>query len=102
MKITVLMENSTPSDRICARHGLSLFLETATHRVLFDMGPDAAFLDNARALSIDVATADVAVLSTTAAGWRPTSRKQTGCPPPLPYTLAAMPLRNMRPRRPRG
>lgn len=63
MKITVLMENSTPSDRICARHGLSLFLETAAHRVLFDMGPDAAFLDNARALGVDVATADVAVLS---------------------------------------
>ena len=63
MKITVLMENSTPSDRICARHGLSLFLETAAHRVLFDMGPDAAFLDNARALGVDIAAADAAVLS---------------------------------------
>lgn len=63
MKITVLMENSTPSDRICARHGLSLFLETESHRVLFDMGPDAAFLGNARALGVDVAAADVAVLS---------------------------------------
>lgn len=28
MKITVLMENTTPSDRFAARHGLSLFLET--------------------------------------------------------------------------
>lgn len=63
MKITVLTENSTPSDRICARHGLSLFLETGEHHVLFDMGPDAAFLDNARALGVDVRTADVTVLS---------------------------------------
>lgn len=63
MRVTVLMENSTPSDRLCARHGLSLFLETAEHRILFDMGPDDAFLANAQALGVDVAAADIAVLS---------------------------------------
>lgn len=40
MRVTVLMENSTPSSRLAARHGLSLWLELADGRcVLFDMGP---------------------------------------------------------------
>ena len=64
MRVTVLMENSTPSSRLVARHGLSLWIELADgRRVLFDMGPDAAFLANARALGVDVTSADAAVLS---------------------------------------
>ena len=64
MKITVLMENSTPSDRLAARHGLSLFLETEDGaRILFDVGPDESFLENALTVGVDVRTAHVAVLS---------------------------------------
>ena len=64
MRVTVLMENCTPSSRLAARHGLSLWLELADgRRVLFDMGSDEAFLANARALGVDVTTADLAVLS---------------------------------------
>ena len=63
MNITVLVENSTPSSRFIARHGLSLFIETGERRILFDVGPDAAFLDNARTLGIDVAAADTVVIS---------------------------------------
>ena len=64
MRVTVLMENGTPSSRLAARHGLSLWIELADgRRVLFDMGPDEAFLSNARVLGVDVTTADLAVLS---------------------------------------
>lgn len=64
MRVTVLMENGTPSSRLAARHGLSLWLELGDgRRVLFDMGPDDAFLANARTLGVDVTTADLAVLS---------------------------------------
>ena len=64
MRVTVLMENGTPSSRLAARHGLSLWLELADgRRVLFDMGPDEAFLANARTLGVDATTADAAVLS---------------------------------------
>ena len=63
MKVTVLLENATPTSRLAARHGLSLWVEAADKRILFDMGPDAAFLANAEELGIDVAAADVAVLS---------------------------------------
>ena len=64
MRVTVLMENSTPSSRLAARHGLSLWIELADgRRVLFDMGPDDSFLANAGALGVDVTSADLAVLS---------------------------------------
>ncbi|MBQ9954058.1 MAG: MBL fold metallo-hydrolase [Eggerthellaceae bacterium] len=63
MKITVLLENSTPNDRLCAKHGLSLFIEGAGRRILFDMGPDASFLDNARSLRTDATQVDFAVIS---------------------------------------
>lgn len=64
MRVTVLMENSTPSSRLRARHGLSLWLELADgRRVLFDMGPDEGFLANARTLGVDVGEADLAVVS---------------------------------------
>lgn len=64
MRVTVLMENCTPSSRLVARHGLSLWIELADgRRILFDTGPDDAFLSNARALGVDVTTADLAVLS---------------------------------------
>lgn len=64
MKATVLLENATPSSRLIARHGLSLMLDLASGtRILFDMGPDDSFLRNAKALGIDVATVDAAVVS---------------------------------------
>ena len=63
MKVTVLMENTTPSGMLEARHGLSLFLESGDTRILFDVGPDEAFLTNSLALGVDVRTADAVVIS---------------------------------------
>lgn len=61
MKLTVLVENT--SDFLPTRHGLSLYLETAMHKILFDMGPDETFLENAKTLGIDLSQADIAFLS---------------------------------------
>ena len=63
MKITVLMENTAVSERYLCRHGLSLYIETQRHKVLFDMGPDASFLENAKRLGGDISQVDVAFLS---------------------------------------
>lgn len=63
MKITVLMENTALSERYLCRHGLSLYIETQRHKILFDMGPDASFLENARILGVDISQADTAFLS---------------------------------------
>lgn len=61
MKITVLVENT--SDFLPTRHGLSLYIQTQQHNILFDMGPDDTFLNNARTLGIDLSEADIAFLS---------------------------------------
>ena len=63
MKITVLVENSSRG-AVGAAHGLSLYIETAAHRILFDAGPDGdLLLRNAQLLGIDLASADIAFLS---------------------------------------
>ena len=62
MKITVLVEN-TSARGLPAEHGLSLFVETAGCRFLFDMGQTDLFARNASELEIDLDTADFAVLS---------------------------------------
>ena len=38
MQVTVLTENTTGHPELAAEHGLSLYVETAGHRILFDMG----------------------------------------------------------------
>lgn len=61
MKITVLAEN-TPG-ALPGEHGLSLLVETNGRRYLIDMGQSSLFLENARALGIDLGLVDVAFLS---------------------------------------
>ena len=63
MKITVLLENTAASETVTAEHGLSLFVETESAKILFDMGQTDAFSKNAQVLGIDPSSADCAVLS---------------------------------------
>lgn len=63
MKITALAENTAVNDDFSAEHGLSLYIETDTKRVLFDMGQSTLFTENAKKLGIDLGTVDFAVLS---------------------------------------
>ena len=63
MKILTLLENTAGRPGLAAARGLSLYAEAAGHKVLFDMGPDASFLDNAAALGVDLSAVDIAVLS---------------------------------------
>ena len=62
MKIITLMENEACGGLTAAR-GLSQYIETPKHKILFDMGPDSAFIENAEKLGVDLAAVDVAVLS---------------------------------------
>ena len=63
MKITVLMENTRAREDVLCEHGLSLYIETASHKLLFDMGQSDAFAQNAETLGVDLGLVDTAVLS---------------------------------------
>lgn len=63
MKITMLAENTACSPEMEHEHGLSAYIETGKHRVLFDMGATGAFARNAERLGIDLSAVDTAVLS---------------------------------------
>lgn len=62
MKITVLVENTGPSE-LKIEHGLSLYIEFNDKKYLLDAGPSDSFFKNAHALSIDLDRVDKAVLS---------------------------------------
>ncbi len=63
MKLITLIENTTLSPDLAAEHGLSLWVEAAGKKFLFDAGQSGAFADNARKLGVDLKTADFAILS---------------------------------------
>lgn len=63
MKITVLLENTAASPDMAVEHGLSLFVETDTKTILFDMGQTDLFAENAEKLGCDLTRVDAAVLS---------------------------------------
>lgn len=62
LRLTCLAEN-TSLGACRPVHGLSFYLETPKHRVLFDMGPDETAFENASLLGIDFTQVDIAVLS---------------------------------------
>ena len=62
IKVTVLMENTSPGSLI-HEHGLSLHLSYRGHSVLLDAGSSGRFTDNAAALGVDLSAAEAAALS---------------------------------------
>ena len=63
MKLITLMENTSCREDLCFEHGLSLYLETGDHKILFDAGQSGAFAENAKKLGVDLEKVDFAVLS---------------------------------------
>ncbi|MCR4940176.1 MAG: MBL fold metallo-hydrolase [Treponemataceae bacterium] len=63
MRITALIENTPGVEGCLPLHGLSFFIETERHKILFDFGPSDETLRNAEKLGIDLGQVDVAVLS---------------------------------------
>lgn len=62
MKITALVENQSNCE-LKAVHGLSLYIETAKHKLLFDLGPDDTLFENAEKRGIDLGRVDTVVIS---------------------------------------
>ena len=62
MRLLTLVENTSRCD-LKAKHGLSLYLETEKHKLLFDLGPDGTLFENAEKLGVDLAAVDTVVIS---------------------------------------
>ena len=62
MKAIMLVENQSVGE--CkAAHGLSLYIETPGHRLLFDLGPDHTLFENAGKMDIDLEKVDTVIIS---------------------------------------
>lgn len=63
MKLWTLLENTSCREDLTPEHGLSLYLETGTRRILFDSGQSGTFADNAKKMGIDLSRVDTVILS---------------------------------------
>lgn len=63
MIISTLLENTAISSNYKTKHGLSLHIQTNEHKILFDLGPDDTFIENAKKLNIDIAEVDIVIIS---------------------------------------
>lgn len=63
MHIVCLVENTEGVKGLATEHGLSLYIETDTHKILFDVGESDLFMVNAEKLGIDLKAVDLMVLS---------------------------------------
>jgi 7,8-dihydropterin-6-yl-methyl-4-(beta-D-ribofuranosyl)aminobenzene 5'-phosphate synthase len=61
--LTLLVENTARGAGILGEHGLSWWIDTGAHRVLFDTGQGMALGHNAARLGVNLSTADAIVLS---------------------------------------
>ena len=62
-QITTLMENTSPRNFLAAEHGLSLLIEGAGLRILYDTGTSPRFLKNAASLGVELSPLDALVFS---------------------------------------
>lgn len=63
MIIKTLVDNISTSDKLGNEHGLSLYIETKHHKLLFDTGASGLFAENAKKMNIDLSKVDIAVIS---------------------------------------
>lgn len=63
MILSVLSENTAFSETFECEHGLSLYIETEKHKLLFDTGRGALFLRNARRMGVDLSEVDTLIIS---------------------------------------
>lgn len=62
-QLTTLVENGVYGRKLQAEHGLSIYIETPSGKVLFDTGASDLFIRNARLLHIDLQEVDYLILS---------------------------------------
>lgn len=62
MRITALVENISDGS-VKPAHGLSFYIETKMHKLLFDVGPNSTLFENAKKKNIDLSKVDTVIIS---------------------------------------
>lgn len=63
MRIKVLAENKTSNETLKPEHGLSLYIETRSKKVLVDTGMSDAYIQNAEKMGVNIADVDMVIAS---------------------------------------
>lgn len=63
LKIVTLVENTAISPTYRSKHGLCIYIETLRHKILFDLGQDNLFIENANKKNIDISEIDTVIIS---------------------------------------
>ena len=63
IQIRCVIENLVYKSGLIAEHGLSVYIETQNHKLLFDTGQTNNFLHNARQMNIPIADVDAVIIS---------------------------------------
>lgn len=63
MKVYVLVDNTSVPGGPEGEHGLSLFIESGKHKIVFDTGQGERFLRNAEKMNVNLSDAQAAVIS---------------------------------------
>lgn len=63
MKITAIIENTSPDPNLITEPGLALYIEMANKRILFDTGVSGNIIGNAKKLNIPLEQIDACIIS---------------------------------------
>lgn len=63
MIIKTLVENTSVSTEYKSKHGISFYIETPKHKILFDLGQNDIFLKNAEKMGVDISAVDTVIIS---------------------------------------
>ena len=63
MKVITLIENTSDNEHLNSEHGISLYIETGKHKILFDTGKTNLFIKNSKKLGVDLKKIDTVIIS---------------------------------------
>ncbi len=63
MRMANLVENELGDTGCESAHGLSFYIETENHKLLFDTSPSEVLIRNAQKLGVDLTSIDIVILS---------------------------------------
>ena len=54
MLLKTLVENTSISSSFQHKHGICFYIEVENHKILFDLGPNDLFIENAKKMNVDL------------------------------------------------